>query len=46
MEVAIKVQRPEALRQCIIDCAVFIGAFKRIQGLWGNGDMMKNAILD
>ena len=44
VEVAIKVQRPSALRQCMLDGAVFIGAFKRIQGLWGNGDLLE--ILD
>jgi len=43
-EVAIKVQRPSALRQCILDAAVFIGVFKRVQGLWGNGDLLE--ILD
>lgn len=43
-EVAIKVQRPTALRQTILDAAVFIGVFKRVQGLWGNGDLLE--ILD
>ena len=41
VEVAIKVQRPTALRQCILDAAVFIGALGRIQGFWGNGDLLE-----
>jgi len=40
VEVAIKVQRPTALRQCMLDAAVFIGALGRIQGYWGNGDLL------
>ena len=41
IEVAIKVQRPTALRQCMLDAAVFIGALGRIQGFWGNGDLLE-----
>ena len=39
-EVAIKVQRPTALRQCMLDAACFIGTLKRVEYFWGNGDLL------
>ena len=43
-EVAVKVQRPSALRQCLLDGSVIIVALKAIQGRYWNGDLL--AIFD
>ena len=43
-EAAIKVQRPGALRQCLLDGSVIILALKAIQGKYWNGDLL--AIFD
>ena len=39
-EIAVKVQRPNALRQCLLDGAVMILALKAIQGRYWNGDLL------
>lgn len=44
LEIAIKVQRPGALRQCLLDGSVIIVALKAIQGRYWNGDLL--AIFD
>ena len=44
LKVAVKVQRPTALRQCLLDGAVIILALKAIQGRYWNGDLL--AIFD
>jgi len=43
-EIAVKVQRPGALRQCLLDGSVIIVALKAIQGRYWNGDLL--AIFD
>ena len=43
-EVAVKVQRPGALRQCLLDGSVIIVALKTIEGRYWNGDLL--AIFD
>ena len=43
-EVAVKVQRPSALRQCLLDGSVIIVALKTIEGRYWNGDLL--AIFD
>ena len=43
-QVAVKVQRPGALRQCLLDGAVLIVALRAIQGRYWNGDLL--AIFD
>ena len=43
-EIAVKVQRPDALEQCLLDGAVIIAALKAIQGRYWNGDLL--AIFD
>merc|ERR1719201_528361 len=44
LEIAVKVQRPSALRQCLLDGSVIIVALKAIQGRYWNGDLL--AIFD
>ena len=43
-EIAVKVQRPDALEQCLLDGSVIIAALKAIQGRYWNGDLL--AIFD
>ena len=43
-EIAVKVQRPGALRQCLLDGSVIIVALKAIEGRYWNGDLL--AIFD
>ena len=43
-EIAVKVQRPGALRQCLLDGSVLIAALKAITGRFWNGDLL--AIFD
>jgi predicted unusual protein kinase regulating ubiquinone biosynthesis (AarF/ABC1/UbiB family) len=43
-EIAVKVQRPGALRQCLLDASVIIVALKAITGRFWNGDLL--AIFD
>lgn len=43
-EIAVKVQRPGALRQCLLDGSVIIVALSAIQGRYWNGDLL--AIFD
>jgi len=43
-EIAVKVQRPNALRQCLLDGSVIIVALKAIEGRYWNGDLL--AIFD
>ena len=43
-EIAVKVQRPSALRQCLLDGSVIIVVLKAIQGRYWNGDLL--AIFD
>jgi len=43
-EVAVKVQRPGALRQCLLDASVIIVVLKAITGRFWNGDLL--AIFD
>lgn len=43
-EVAVKVQRPGALRQCLLDASVIVVALKAIEGRYWNGDLL--AIFD
>ena len=43
-EIAVKVQRPSALRQCLLDGSVIIVALKAIEGRYWNGDLL--AIFD
>lgn len=40
-EIAIKVQRPGALRQCLLDGSVLILVLKAIQGKYWNGDLLE-----
>ena len=44
LEIAVKVQRPSALRQCLLDGSVIIVALKAITGRFWNGDLL--AIFD
>lgn len=44
LEIAVKVQRPSALRQCLLDGSVIIVALKAITGRYWNGDLL--AIFD
>merc|ERR1719163_1088643 len=44
LEIAVKVQRPDALRRCLLDGSVIIAALKAIQGRYWNGDLL--AIFD
>jgi len=41
IEIALKVQRPAALKQCLLDGVVLIGVLGQVQGLWGNGDLLE-----
>lgn len=43
-EIAVKVQRPGALRQCLLDASVIIVALQAIKGRFWNGDLL--AIFD
>ena len=41
VDVAVKVQRPDALRQVLLDAAVFSSSLAAVQALgWGNGDLL------
>lgn len=44
LEIAVKVQRPDALEQCLLDGSVIILALKAITGRFWNGDLL--AIFD
>ena len=44
LEIAVKVQRPDALKQCLLDGSVIIAALKAIEGRYWNGDLL--AIFD
>lgn len=44
LEIAVKVQRPDALRRCLLDGAVLIATLKALQGRYWNGDLL--AIFD
>ena len=44
LEIAVKVQRPDALRRCLLDGSVIIAALKAITGRFWNGDLL--AIFD
>eukprot|EP00965_Chrysotila_dentata_P261820 6214373-Pleurochrysis_carterae.AAC.12 len=41
VEVAVKVQRPDALRQCLLDGCVVIAVLSALQGKWGAGDLLE-----
>ena len=41
LEIAVKVQRPDALRRCLLDGSVLIAALKAIQGRYWNGDLLE-----
>jgi predicted unusual protein kinase regulating ubiquinone biosynthesis (AarF/ABC1/UbiB family) len=43
-DIAVKVQRPDAMRRCLLDGAVLILALKALQGRYWNGDLL--AIFD
>ena len=43
-DIAVKVQRPDAMRRCLLDGAVIILALKALQGRYWNGDLL--AIFD